>query len=267
MSPLAPPARPLTPPHSAPLSPRSPQGALCAFRCIYCLKTGDRPGSIAWGLKAADAFGCADPDALLDLSVIDAAVHTMEALRRQGHVSEIVALRSLLMYQTKVRLAAIAGRCTLAISHALICTCEHTLRAHLPCPPTPQMFPIAAYIVAKNSTRPDFLLPFESAVMPFPPGLYLRKHRPGQLPSPSPASATEVEFPADGISWDGTHATGYCLPCPRVRVHDFCRTACCVVVRSPRDCHPSSPRLTAAKQQRARTMRTCWAWGGRWTLS
>ena len=42
-----------------------------------------------------------------------------------------------------------------------------------------QVFPIYAYLLSKDSTRPEFLIPGDGAVMPFPAALYIRKVRQG----------------------------------------------------------------------------------------
>ena len=74
-----------------------------SIQAVVCLKTGDMPGSVDCALKAVAAFDAGERDALLELGLLDCGVHAMEILRRQGHVSEIVSLRLLLVYQTHVR--------------------------------------------------------------------------------------------------------------------------------------------------------------------
>lgn len=58
--------------------------------------------AVSWGLKAVKTFGRPSDDYVLELPLIDVAVHAMEAMRRLGKTTEISDLHRMLMRQTKV---------------------------------------------------------------------------------------------------------------------------------------------------------------------
>lgn len=63
---------------------------------------GNREESIVWGLKAAKIFGKPASDYVLELSMIDVAVHACEVLRRQGMETEVADLKQMLLNQIRV---------------------------------------------------------------------------------------------------------------------------------------------------------------------
>ncbi len=80
------------------------QAISCTFRSVFAVKCGQSAVSIDWGLKALKAFGdVARDDYVLELPMIDVAVHVCEVLRRQGKDAEVAGLKEMLLKQCRVR--------------------------------------------------------------------------------------------------------------------------------------------------------------------
>ncbi len=80
------------------------QATICTFRSVFAVKCGQSVVSIDWGLKALKAFGdVSREDYVLELPMIDMAVHVCEVLRRQGKDTEVAGLKEMLLKQCRVR--------------------------------------------------------------------------------------------------------------------------------------------------------------------
>ena len=156
------------------------QAAHCTFRAVFALKTRRREESVAWGLKAVRAFG-ADEDTVLDIGVLDVAVHALEVLRRQGVVEEVAPLQALLLRQA-------------------------------------QSWPVAVYLLAKEASRPDFLLPGPPLELPIPckklfrvaqlQGVSVRGHKLTCAKFEAPASADSIKSVPCTCGGTGSGASG-----------------------------------------------------------
>ncbi len=86
------------------------QATHCTFRSVVALKGGNAAESVSWGTQAARAFGRQPDDFLLELPMIDVAVHALEVMRRQGHAAAVADLHQMLLRQSRVRDAALGMR-------------------------------------------------------------------------------------------------------------------------------------------------------------
>lgn len=162
------------------LYPLSMQAVSNTFRAVFALRCGQREESLKWGLKAARNFvPQSSENAVLELPLLHAAVHEMEVLRRLGVTGEeYTKMHALVMHNAKV-------------SHKQCCIWHHY---HLACcvsplPFPPQLWPLMAFLVSREATRPDFLVPFACLSLPFPP---LRQQRQAPLKATSAPTTPEL---------------------------------------------------------------------------